>query len=315
MKRIIMALVALALLTTGCATTSAPADLKGVHYSGGSFSSKKFSNCIDPSTRDFSPGDKYYYYPTRQISFEASDDSSAERGRFLVVSSDSAQLLVPVRLTFQLDTNCDVLRKFHEEIGSRYNAAIQDDVTDDGETTSADYPKGWVALLNDVIGKPLDNSLIRIAQKYPWRQVWSDDAVRQEMQIEIGSTIEDAVASQAGGDYFSDFTVLVQQPTPEDPALVDAIAQEQAGIAQAKADKAKAEADADTARAKAKADEIAAEAQEKLAAANAKTQEATIRGFGGIDNYLRWLCITNASCGNPYRDQFLYGGTPQGGGQ
>lgn len=312
MKRIIMALgVAIVLLTTGCATTSAPADLKGVHYSGGSFSSKKYDNCIEPSTRDFSPGDKYYYYPTRQISFEASESNSAERGRFKVVSSDSAELYVPVRLTFQLDTKCETLRKFHEEIGSRYNAAIQDDVTDDGETTSADYPGGWVDLLNDVIGKPLDNTLIRVAQEYTWREVWNDDAVRLELQTAVREQIEELVNEQAGGDYFSDFTVLVQKPEPVDQALVNAIAAEQAGIAEARAARAKAEADAATAKAKAIADEATAKSQESLARAQAQTQQAEIQGFGGIENYLRYQCITNPSCGNPYRDQFLYGGQPQ----
>lgn len=310
MKRIIMALAALALVATGCATTSAPADLKGAHYSGGSFSSKKWAGCIDPSTRDFSPGDKYYYYPTRQISYEASESKTAERGRFKVVSEDSAELYVPIRLTFQLDTECETLRKFHEEVASRYNAAIQDDVTDDGETTSADYPSGWVDLLNDVVGKPLDNTLVRVAGEYPWRDIWNDDAVRIEMQNEVRESIEALVNEQSGGDYFSDFTVLVQKPEPVDPALISAIAQEQAGIAQANADKAKAEADAATAKAKAEADELTAKSQERLAQAEAKTQQATIAGFGGIDNYLRYMCITNPSCGNPYRDQFLYGGSP-----
>lgn len=314
MKRSILLVVAFGLaVLTGCATTSAPADLKGVHYSGGSFSSKKFANCIEPSSRDFSPGDKYYYYPTRQISYEASESQSAERGRFTVVSSDSAELYVPIRLTFQLDTDCDTLQKFHEEVGSRYNAAIQDDVTDDGETTSADYPGGWVNLLNDVVGKPLDNTLVRVAGEYKWREIWNDDAVRIEMQTEVKETIEELVNEQSGGDYFTSYTVLVQKPEPVDPSLVSAIAAEQAGIAQANADKAKAEADAETARAKAKADEIAAQAQERLAEAQAKTQRAEIAGFGGINNYLRYQCITNPACGNPYRDQFLYGGSPSGG--
>lgn len=288
-----------ALVLTGCATTSAPADLKGVHYAGGSFSSKKFDNCIDPSTRDWSPGDRYYYYPTRQITFEASESGSAERGRFKVVSEDSAELYVPVRLTFQLNTDCDVLRKFHEEIGARYDAAIQDDVTDDGETTSADYPPGWVDLLNDVIGKPLDNTLIRVAQQYSWRDVWNDDAVRLEMQTEIRESIEALVNDQAGGDYFSDYTVLVQKPEPVDPALVAAIAEEQAGIAQAKAQQAKAQADVAT-----------AEAQERLAQAEAKAKEAEVEGYGSIENYLLAKCIESPTCGNPFRNQYLYGGTP-----
>lgn len=300
MKIIGATIAALALLLTGCSTTSAPADLKGIHYSGGATQAKKFKDCIEPSTRDFSPGDRYYYYPTRQISFEASSSDNAERSRFTVVSSDSAELYVPVRLTFQLDTDCTVLRKFHEEIGSRYDAAIQEDVTDDGETTSADYPQGWVDLLNDVIGKPLDNTLVRVAGEYEWREVWNDDAVRLEMQTEVRESIESLVNEQAGGDFFTDFTVLIQKPSPADDRLIDAIAAEQAGIAEARAAEAKAQADVATAK-----------AQEALALAEARAKEAEIDGFGGVEEYLRYLCITSPSCGNPFRDQFLYGGSPQ----
>lgn len=300
MRNLTILVAAAFLLLTGCATTSAPADLKAVHYQGGSFSSKKYENCIEPSTRDFSPGDQYYYYPTRQISYEASESNNAERGRFTVVSSDSAELYVPIRLTFRLDVNCERLREFHEEVGSRYNAAITQDVTDDGQTTSADYPNGWVDLLNDVVGKPLDNTLVRVAGEYEWREIWNDDAIRLEMQTEVRDSIEELVNDQAGGDFFSDYTVLVQKPEPVDSALVKAIAAEQAGIAEAKAAEAKADADVKT-----------AQAQERLAAAAARAQQAEIEGFGGVDNYLRAQCIESPTCGNPFRDQFLYGGSPQ----
>ena len=293
-------MAALALLLTGCSTTSAPADLKGVHYSGGATQAKKFKDCIEPSSRDFSPGDRYYYYPTRQISYEASESGNAERGRFKVVSSDSAELYVPVRLTFRLDTDCTVLREMHEEVAARYDAAIQADVTDDGETTSADYPSGWVDMLNDIIGKPLDNTLVRVASEYEWRDVWNDDAVRLEMQTEVRESIEGLVNEQAGGDFFRDFTVLIQKPEPVDGNLVQAIADEQAGIAQARAAEAKAQADVATAK-----------AQEALAAAEARAKREEINGFGGVEEYLRYLCVTTPSCGNPYRDQFLYGGSPQ----
>jgi len=300
MKKTIAALGVVALFATGCATSSNPADLKSVHYSGGATQAKKFKDCLDPSTRSgYDPGDSFYAYPVRQIVYNAAQDKGSERGRFTVVSQDNAELYVPVQLTFRLDTECKSLRAFHEAIGSRYKAYIT-------SGDSADYPSGWVDLLNDVIGKPLDTTLDRVAQQYPWREVWNDPKVKAEMEATVSENIEALVNRQAGGDFFKDFTVLLSKPDPVNPALVDAIAQEQAGIAQANADKAKAEADAETATAKAKADEITALSQVKLAQAQAKTKRAEIDGYGGIENYLRHELIENG--GNPYQPTWVYGG-------
>lgn len=304
MKKTIGGIVAaLGLLLAGCASVSAPSDLIFVHYSGGAATSKQFQNCLEPSTRSgFDPGDGYYGYPTRQISYEASSESGAERGRFTVVSDDNAELYVPIRITFQLDIKCETLRKMHEEIGSRYGAAIKegDDPNDDGETSSADYPDGWVNLLNDVIGKPADATLDRIAQKYEWRDVWNNEEVRVEMEQELEDDIEAMVNEQAGGDFFTGFTVLVLKPDPVSTDLKNAVAAEQQAIAEANAAKQKAEADIAT-----------AEAQERLAKAQAEAKRAEIQGFGSIENYLLAKCIESPSCGNPFRDQFLYGGAPQ----
>lgn len=264
MKKTIGGLVAvLALLLTGCATANAPADLMGVHYSGGALSAKKFIDCLEPSNRSgFDPGDNYYFYPTRQISYEASQEENSERGRFTVVSNDNAELYVPIRVTMQLDTKCETLRKFHEEIGSRYAAYIKDG------NTSADYPEGWVNLLNDVVGKPLDATVDRIAQKYDWRQVWNDESVRVEIENEIEANIEEMVNEQSGGDFFTDFTVLVNKPDPVDPNLKSAIANEQAKVA-----------DGQSREAEAKADEAVARAQEAVAKAEAANKRAVIEGF------------------------------------
>lgn len=303
MKKYLLVAVALLGLLTGCASASNPADLKSVHYSGGSTQAKKFKDCLDPSERSgFDPGDKFYAYPVRQIVYNASQDDGSERGRFSVVSEDNAELYVPVQLTFRLDTECDTLRAFHEAIGSRYKAYIEGN-----DKTSADYPEGWISLLNDVIGKPLDTTLDRVAQQYPWREVWNDPQVKAEMETAVTENIETLVNRQAGGDFFTDFTVLISKPDPVDQQLVDAIAAEQAGIAQANAAKAKAEADAETAKAKAEADEIAARAQERLAEAQAKVKEAEIRGYGGIENYLRHEMIQQGL--NPFQPQYIWGGS------
>lgn len=303
MKKYILLIAFLALVVSGCATASNPPDLKSVHYSGGSLSSKEFKDCLDPSERSgYDPGDGYFGYPTRQISFDATGGKGAESDAFTVVSSDNAELYVPVTVTFNLISNCDTLKKFHETIGSRFRAYIKpgDDNNDDGETTSADYPSGWVDLLNYAIGKPLDATMDRVAQDFTWRNVWNNNAVKVQIEQAINENLSTLVDRQAGGHFFENFQVLVQKPDPVDPDLKQAISDEQAAVAQANADTAKAEADEKTAH-----------AQEALARAQAHTKEAEIDGFGGIQNYLRYTCITEVAGCNPWQPTYLYGGSPQ----
>lgn len=280
---------------TGCAAESLPNDLKALHYQGGELSSKKFVDCVEPSTRsDFSIGDSYPAYPTRQVSFDATGGSGAESSRFTVVSKDNAELYVPATVTFNLITDCDTLRKFHETIGARFNADFE------ASGSSSDVPQGWVDLLEYVIGKPLDTTLDRVAQNYNYRDVWNNPKVKAEFEAEVNNNISELVARQAGGEFFENFNVLILKPDPVDPELKGAIADEQAAVAQAKAAKAKAQADTATAK-----------AQQKLAIAEAKSKRAEIKGFGGIQAYLQYQCIITPECGNPFRDQFLYGGAPR----
>lgn len=291
MKKFVLLIAFLAITATGCAAESLPPDLKALHYQGGSVSAKKFVDCVEPSTRsDFTLGDTYPAYPTRQVSYDATGGSGSEQGRFTVVSKDNAELYVPATVTFNLITDCETLRKFHETIGARFNADFE------ASGSSADYVQGWVDLLEYVIGKPLDTTLDRVAQDYNYRDVWNDPKVKGEFETEVNENIQALVTRQAGGEFFENFNVLILKPDPVDPALKAAISEEQAAVAEANAAKEKAEADTATAK-----------AQETLAVAEAKAKRAEIQGFGGIRSYLQYQCIITPECGNPFRDQFFPG--------
>lgn len=294
MKRLVLPLIAVAVVFAGCATASTGPDLKAVHYSGGTLSAKKFKDCLDPSTRSgFDPGDKFYAYPTRQVSYDATGGKGSEAKPFTVVSKDNAELYVPATVTFSLDTDCNVLRKFHETIGARYNAYF------DASGNSGDDNPDWVKLLNYVIGKPLDTTLDRVAQNYTWREVWNDPAVKTQFEKEVNENIESLVNRQAGGDFFKDFTVLILKPDPKDPGLKQAIADEQNAVAQANAAKAKADADVKTAN-----------AQLLLQQAQAKAKQAEINGYGGIENYLKHEAIDSGL--NPFQPNYIVSGTTPG---
>lgn len=262
MKKIVGGLVP-ALLLTGCATVSTEPDMIALHYKGGILSEKEFVNCLAPSKRSgFDPGDAYYGYPLRQVSYDATGGKDAEAEPFKVVSKDGAELHVPVTVTFNLKSDCDTLRKMHETIGSRYNAYFE------ASGKTSDSNKGWVAMLNYVIGKPMDATLDRVAQEHNWRDLWNNPAVKAQLEQEVNENIDDLVTRQADGEFFESFSILIQKPDPVEEGLKNAIATEQTRVAEARA-----------AEAQAMADKARAEAQEAVAKAEAANQRAAIEGF------------------------------------
>jgi hypothetical protein len=289
------------LLLAGCASATTGPDMVDVHYAGGEFSAKKFVDCVDPSTRTgFHPGDNYFGYPTRQISYDATGGQDAESASFTVVSADNAELRVPTTVTFRLKTDCKSLRKFHESIGSRFDAAF------DGSAKSSEFPDGWIKMLNFVIGKPLDQALDRAAQGDKWRELWNDPVTKAALEKEVSSSIGPLVARQAGGDFFQDFSVLIQKPDPTNEQLKQAVADEQAAVA--KANSASAEARAQEAQAQ--ADAAKARAQIAVAQAEASKTRAEINGYGGAENFLRHEAIQQGQ--NPFQPTYVVSGTAPG---
>lgn len=278
----LMALVAMVTLSA-CSSVSTDSDLIGLHYKGGSFSATEFADCVGKSTRDYNgPGDKYYLYPNSQRDFDATGGKNSDSGPITVVSSDGQELLVPVTLNFDLKNDCETLRKFHENLGNRYHA-----YWDNGQESS-DIPEGWLTVLDRVMAKPLDATLDRIAQKYPWRSVWNDPEVKAEMEEQLKQNIETLVNRKAGGEYFENFDVLIQKPDPKNQGLKEAVAAEQTNVAKAKA-----------AEAQAKADVLTAQAQVAVARAQAEKRQAEIAGYGDVNAYLRAQAIEKGI--NPYQ--------------
>jgi hypothetical protein len=311
LKSVALAGAGLALLSglSACATASNPSDLVAVHYKGGAMSAKEYQDCLQPSERSgFDPGDMYAAYPARQISFDATGGAGAEAEPPKVVSKDKGEVSVPYTVTLFLKTDCDTLRKFHETIGTRFGAFLN--VADaSGDVTSKDMPDGWVESLNFVIGKPFDAALDRAAQSFTWNELWVDPVAKQALDDAITENAQKLISEQAGGEFFTDVQVLVQKPDP-DPDLKAAVLDTQQRLETIRADKAAALADAGKQRAQANADAKTATAAIKKARAEAISRRLEVKGYGGIDGFLKAQCIEkNPDC-NPWQPTFIYGGTP-----
>lgn len=302
-KKVLAAGLALvgAVILTGC-TTATASDEVAVHYGGGPFEAKKAKGCISSSERETSkPGDSYYYYPANQRTYDFTGDADSDAAPIQVVSKDNQPLSIPGQINFDMITDCKTLTAFHDNIGKRYQAYM-----DDGKGGHV-QSDGWKKVLNLYIGRAADATLDRVAKQYTWRELYSDPAIKDELNAAVNETIARLVDQQTDGDqtFFSNYSALLKQPEPA-PELVDALKAEETGRAQAAAVEAKAIADANAAQAAAEAQVAQKNAEALVAEAQARIDSAKIAPFGSVEAYNNYQAIQKGL--NPF--QPTYGGSP-----
>lgn len=228
-------------------------------------------------------------FPARQITWDANNEPGAERGPYIALSNpkDQAEMAIPVTLTFDLTTDCEKLKRFYKDYATKDSGWLDEN----GNSTD-----GWVKLLNYTISQPAEQAVIAITQKYDWRKVWNDDAVRVEYRDALQSRLQKESAARTGGEeFFTNFQVTVGKPYPTDQRLRDAVASQQSSQAEAAAKQTQATADANARRASAEADTQASMAEKAAKEAEAQKQLAEIAGFGtgpeAVDAWLRLQAI------------------------
>ena len=286
-----LAIAGLAL--TACSSVSTEPDQTALQYEGGSFSDKKFTLIVPPSTRDYAGwGDKYYVYPIGQRSYDATGGDGSERGPFTSSSKDSVEMATPLSVTFDLITDEKTLRDFHQLIGIKYKAYYED-----GTDDSTGISKGWGQMLSFYVGQSLDTTVDRVMAGQEWRKAYGDAAVRTAIETAIKTELPGIVSSKMGGKaYFENWAVQVQRPVPTNPDLLKAIADNQNQVAQAEAAKAKADADLKT-----------AQAQIALQKAEAAKKQADISAYGSVAEYNKAQAIEKGI--NPYQPTYIVPGT------
>lgn len=293
-------------------TVASPADEVAVHKGGGIIEAPNSKGCVAANSREIRrPGDKYYWYPASQRTYNFTGGEGADHGPFSVVSKDYQPLDVPGSVEFTLNVDCEVLTRFHDAIGNRYGAYYT------GSDEWSETPRGWQTMLDLYFGPALDATLDRVAKKYTWKELYADPTIKDEMNRAVNEQLAALIQQKMPGEdeFFKGFSALIQQPQPAE-TLVQALGDEEAAKAQAAAAKAKAVADAETQQAKAVADAEAAkkaaeaqvavkEAEAKIAKLEAQIREQEIEPFGTVRDYNNWLAIQRGL--NPY--QPTYGGS------
>lgn len=288
---VVVGLGLLVLIVARPSSISTGPDQVALHYKGGAFSSKKFSDCIAPSNREFDgPGDLHYAYPASQTNF-VFDAEGGDSAPITFVTKDGIEMTVEGVTNFLLNTSCEqvdiggqqyaggALQRFHELIGNRYNAYM----TADGGRSD-----GWRQMLNVYIFRPLDTATDRAGQQYTYAELYTDPNKKAQWERDVLDQLPDLVNRQTDGDteFFLNFAVTFQKPEPPQ-SIKDELVKQQAAVAKARA-----------AEAEAAAREAAAQAQVSVERAEAQKIAERVRVLGR-DGYLQQYAIDHGI--NPYQ--------------
>ena len=291
---------------TGCSAPSTQADETFVHKGSGITEGHEDKGCVPPATREIfwgqGMGDDMYAYPANQRVFDFRGVEGSDRGPFEVVSKDGQTLSVPGTLSFLLNTDCETLQKFHDRIGNRYKAYMEDN-----QTTA-----GWTQVLNLYMAPALDASLDRLAKQYTWNELRSDPTIKDTINLKVNETVAALIDQQLEGEekFFQGYSALITQPVAPETLVASVRSQEESIIA-AKAVEAKAKADAAAAEAAANAQVAQKEAELKVAQIEAQIRAAEIRSYGGAEAWAKAQAVAKGI--NPWQPTYERPGQPVSG--
>lgn len=204
------------LVLTGCGTAAAP-DQFGLSYDAGPFVGTEYQGCFKPGEREVDgPFDQQFLYPAGERTFEFTGGEMAESVPLQALSSDNIQMTVSGVVTFELNTNCDTLRAFHEDIGLKYGA-------------SSDGLSDWNGLLGVYLGQPLQRAVNVAVGGYDWKTQAYDAAgtVRTDLEARVRTELPNFIAGVGDAeDFFVIRSVTLQKPVPPQQ-LIDQLRDQQ----------------------------------------------------------------------------------------
>lgn len=282
---------------TSCSSHYTDPSMVALRYAGGPTEGGKFKECVKPGTKQVS-NDSYYDYPTTQRedvwdsdNYGKKGSKSADHKDMEVVDKDGNVAYLKVKVSFYLNTECSVLRKFHETIGRTRRAYFNNDGT---------YGNGWVWAMDNYISSAVQQQAKYAAINDTVDDIWLKPATQDSIATAIQTNIQKAVddGMQGSEEFYKDFSVRVYggAPSPDFMALYT-----ERKAAQVKADTAEANKQAQIAEAK---------AQAGVAKQQAKVQQAQIAGYPSVDAYLKAQAIAKGM--NPFVPQYVVGTTPAG---
>ena len=222
---------------SGCSGYAAETDQVGVHVNDYLVfrTDKSIADCFGVEGQNSSgyngPGDRHYLYPAGQRTYKFGGNTEEEAkaagndSPAIKVVKDNITLSLSGTVTFNLNTDCEVLKQFHQQIGvkkwgSKSHPAW---ISDGGDE---DY-SGWNAMLDVYIEQPLQRAATDALQgdNSSYLSLYNGEG-RASFEQAIQQDLPSSVESLAGGPYFVNFKVQIQKPDIPDSVASSLTAKE-----------------------------------------------------------------------------------------
>lgn len=202
---------------SACSVVQTEPDQQAIRYSDPFFGAKSFKECFDASSYDIaSPTNTNYIYPAGQRVYNA---NGTDGDFFSVTTKDGVTLSVEAAVRFELTSDCDTLRQFHEKIGLK---------------TEAFTDTGWATVLNNYFRSPLNRALTDATQGMNWQDIYSNPESKASWEKEVQKLLPQYINQAVGGSYFEIQGVTLQKPTLP-PELENALKDAEVAAQQARA--------------------------------------------------------------------------------
>lgn len=185
-------------LVAGCASVNTKADEAAIAYKGGPIEGTHFNKVIQPGSGLVWLGvaDDYYIYPTTQrtyiVSTAANEGDRPNADHIDATNSDGINTSWQLAVYFKLNTA--KIRKFHENIGLKYQAYFPH-----GASNGSD---GWNAMLNDVFRQQVEATVQRVSRKHNTDDIAKGSDIYAGLAAEISAGLKDQINRVVGDNYF-----------------------------------------------------------------------------------------------------------------
>lgn len=198
MKKFVAAGAIALMALTGCTVTNPNPDENGILYDKGPIRDTEFSTCVGPGEKKFSsPMDASYTYPAgqRHFVFSGTDEDPSDRKLYEAPTKDAVTVGVEGQMRFELTSDCELLKQFHEKIGLRHKG-----------------DEGWVRVLGTYLDQPLNRAITEVTQTMTWGDLYSKADAKAKWEQAVMEKLNTYINQTAGGDYFQNISLTLQKP-------------------------------------------------------------------------------------------------------
>jgi regulator of protease activity HflC (stomatin/prohibitin superfamily) len=168
----------------------------GLHYSGGPLEGQSFDGIVPPGQpiRPVGLADDIIKLPVNQRTYIVGKSAGADSGVVTATNANGNKVEFETSMTFELNTNPDVVSKFYEDICTKYQRC-QD--------------KGWSLMLDDYLRKVQETVLQSVSRSIKSETMAQDPDVLANIGSQVNERLQGQIERTMGGNYLevSDFQV------------------------------------------------------------------------------------------------------------